>query len=158
MVVPACPHPAMPYLDANESEATLPRLTATFRRKLATFFVVLYALCVVGPHAAIALTHAANLAHCLPQASASPHDHASASAHVHSDGAMHEHTPIAAADDNTAADKAALSCCGLFFMSGLAADEGALAVHDKPAGSISSPAPDSLAGHPPGNLHRPPIL
>jgi hypothetical protein len=126
---------------------------------MATVLVVLYALCVIGPHAAVALTHASNLAHCLSEPSAAPHQHASPSVHVHSDGAMHEHAPSVASDDKAAADQAAaLSCCGLFFMNGLAADERALPVHDTPAGSVLSRAPDSLAGHPPGNIHRPPIL
>jgi hypothetical protein len=134
------------------------KLTVTFRKKLATFFVVLYALCVVGPHAAMALSHASNLAHCLTQPSASPHEHASASAHVHSDGAMHDHVPNATADDKAPADKAALSCCGLFFMNGLAADEREPSIHDTPAVSVVFRASGSLAGHPPGNIHRPPIV
>jgi hypothetical protein len=142
----------------EQKQSNVPKLTATFRRKMATFFVVLYALCVVGPHAAMALTHVANLAHCLPQSSAAPHEHASAAAQVHGDTALHEHAAPAAADDKAASDQAALSCCGLFFMSGLAADERELPLHDTQAGSVVSRAPDSLAGHPPGSIHRPPIL
>ena len=124
---------------------------------MATFFVVLYALCVVGPHAAMALSHASNFAHCLTQPAASPHEHAFASAHVHGNGAMHDHTRNAAADDKASADKTALSCCGLFFMSGLAADERGPGIHDMPTGSVVFRASGSLAGHPPGSIHRPPI-
>jgi hypothetical protein len=133
-------------------------LTPTFRRRLAIFFVTLYALCVVAPHAAIALTHASNIAHCLTESAGSPHDHDASKAHAHGDSAAHEHGTAAAADENSSADKAAISCCGLFFMNGLAAESGLMAFHDLPAGSLMSRAPKSLADHPPGSIHRPPIV
>ena len=133
------------------------KLSSNPRKKLATLLVALYALCVLAPHAALALSHGNMAAHCLTETAAAPHDHkvAKAQTHIHDDGASHEHNTAQTkdSDDNTQA-----ACCGLFFMTALAADTHPVSLYEIPAGQIAAVAQDSRADHPPGRLHRPPIL
>jgi hypothetical protein len=147
--------------EAEGKDSKLMGRDATFRRKAATVLVALYAFCVLAPHAAMALTHGGNAAHCLTEAANAPHQHSANTSHVHDDGMMHEHGQRQSAkpqnSDSDPADAPA-ACCGLFFMTALVAESYPVAVHETPAGKIAAVAQDSRADHPPGCLHRPPIL
>jgi hypothetical protein len=132
----------------------------TIRKKLATVLVALYALCVVAPHAAMAFSHGSMATHCLTETSAAPHDHKAVTvqAHVHDDGAVHAHGKAQPKQTKDANDQNQAACCGLFFMTALATDGNFMPLHDAPAGKVSAVPQDSLADHPPGRLHRPPII
>jgi hypothetical protein len=133
-------------------------LTANTRKRLATFLVVLYALCVLAPHAAMAFAHGPNAAHCLTESANSPHQHMAASAHVHEDGMMHEHAPAKAQDPAQNDDsKAQAVCCGLFFMSALAADTVPVLSAREAGKAVFSLALNGLTDHPPGRINEPPI-
>ena len=136
-------------------------MSSSFRKKLATLFVALYAFCVLAPHAAMALTHGGNAAHCLTEAANAPHQHSAKAAHVHDDGVVHEHgqsqTVKSQNADNEPADAQA-ACCGLFFMSGLAVNANPLLIASTASEALLPGAPDDLADHGPGRLHRPPIV
>jgi hypothetical protein len=130
--------------------------TTSFRKRLATFLVVLYAFCVLAPHAAMALVHAGNLVHCFTEAASSGHEHAMKT-HVHDDGAAHQHDQ--AADPATSPDEkgAQTACCGLFAVPGLVAETRTTPRIDGHGEAISSQPDKSLADHPPGRLIKPPI-
>jgi hypothetical protein len=126
------------------------------RRKLATLFVVLYAFCVLAPHAAMALVYGPDLAHCLTESGHAPHQHTAKTMHVHDDGAVHEHGQ-AKAQEPSKADEPQAACCGLFFMSALAAESDPLLIEISSGKAIASGAPKDLTDHPPGRINEPPI-
>jgi hypothetical protein len=128
---------------------------------LATILIALYAFCVLAPHAAMALTHGGNAAHCLTEAANAPHQHGINIAHVHEDGVLHEHGQTQSAksqnNDNEPAD-AQTACCGLFFMNGLAVITNPFIIASTTSETLLPGAPDNLVAHGPGRLHRPPIV
>ena len=125
----------------------LMQLTRGFRLKAASALVVLYAICLLAPTAAFALSPSPRQAHCLTQA-----DHGLAKAHVHHDVAEHEHPQKT--DDEKDQLK---NCCGLFCLTALtpAID---LAIGQSPVGSAVVAALEAAAARgAPGRLDRPPI-
>ncbi|MEW6449133.1 MAG: hypothetical protein AB1490_00665 [Pseudomonadota bacterium] len=88
-------------------------------------FVVLYALCVITPSAAVAFGDGSRTAHCLTDDNSSlahvhgnnkPHLHEGAIAHSHADeGLVHDH-----ADDSDEPQSSSGQCCGLFCVSAIA--------------------------------------
>lgn len=125
------------------------------RRKIATFLAVLYAFCVLAPHVAVALVHSPDAIHCLTQAESTPHQHGKA-AHVHADSSAHQHSD--GLDSPQKSDeKGSTTCCGLFFMTALAADTKIALGFDGIGEDIAVPPPRDMGGHPPGRTIRPPI-
>jgi hypothetical protein len=126
------------------------------RKRLATFFVVLYAFCVLAPHLTMAAVQTGNLIHCLTQSETSYHQHA-AKSHMHAEGVAHQHDhagSIPAGDDKGMQT----ACCGLFSVPGLAADLRHGLDRERHGGEkIVARLEDALADHPPGSLIRPPI-
>ena len=148
--------------------AMLIGLTKRFRFKAAGALIALYALCILAPHAALALGSGA--AHCLTEgpvaghvhaAQATPHAHAGSSEpHHHDDGAALGHDDSGAPHKHSGQDGKghAGNCCGLFCVSALAL-EADTAIHAPPAVSPAlSGLYDSLAGRGPDRLIRPPIV
>ena len=144
----------------------LTRLNRRMRWRTALALVGLYAFCILVPSVALAFANAA--AHCLTethgivhvhQAAAKPHIHGSGSAHTHEGNTAHAHADEGAptthgnADDQTREG----NCCGLFCVTALAHE--APAVITAPIAVIRTlPAlTDSLSGHGPGRINRPPI-
>jgi hypothetical protein len=143
----------------------LSKLTRGMRIKTALALVALYAVCILAPHAAMALS--ASPAHCLTDASLSAHVHtASAPAHTHGD-AGHHHDGAQAPHDHADAgtphqhddgkSHPSTSCCGVFCVSAIGCEPQAIAA-PAPVVSVSTPALDeALAGRGPGRINRPPI-
>src|SRR5262249_14431475 len=96
-------------------------LTKTLRVKAATVLAALYALCILAPAVAFALSDDPAVAHCLTEGHVGVHDHGSkhehgGKLHVHADGTAHQHhddgaVPQPSRDDGKSA---IASCCGLF--------------------------------------------
>jgi hypothetical protein len=141
------------------------------RSRVRAAFVVaaLYALCVLAPHAALSLGHAA--AHCLTEERpAAAHVHkakAETASHTHADGTVHHHGGIPAHHGPTTTDPHQHSdadgksdsgnCCGLFCISAIALETGvAMPALPLVAADLSS-VHDALRGHSPGRVNRPPI-
>src|SRR5438034_10900509 len=71
-------------------------LTKTFRAKAAIVVAVLYALCILAPAVAFALSDNPAIAHCLTEGHVGVHDHGAkhehgGELHVHADGTAHQH-------------------------------------------------------------------
>jgi hypothetical protein len=144
-------------------------LRRRFRTRAALVVAALYAFCVLAPHAALALGHAA--AHCLTEDhSAAAHVHkakAQTASHIHADGTVHHHGGIPADGDAMTTDPHQHSdadgksqsgnCCGLFCISAIALETGvAMPAPPLVAADLSS-LHDALSGRSPGRINRPPI-
>jgi hypothetical protein len=133
-------------------------MSSSIRRKVAIVFVAMYASCLLAPHATMAFAYGGNAAHCLTELASTPHRHQAVAGHVHKDGTAHEHGMAAKMQGQPKADDVQTTCCGLFAMSALAANVDSVVMAPPPGKALPFVAPDSLAGHPPGCLHRPPIV
>lgn len=141
-------------------------LSRTFRFWAGLTVAVLYAACVLTPHAALALGNTA--AHCLTDDHLTAHVHKTqATEHTHADGTTHHHTHAVAHDDGGNAAQQTSSggddknhdgtCCGLFCVSAIAFDPGVI-LPSPPSFAADRAGPDdALNGRPPGRLNRPPI-
>src|SRR5262245_22542051 len=95
-------------------------LTKTLRVKAAIILAVLYALCVLAPAVAFALSDNPAIAHCLTEGHVGVHDHGAnheqgGKLHVHAEGSAHQHHDVVAPQPSGDDGKAAIaSCCGLF--------------------------------------------
>src|SRR5260370_28132609 len=97
-------------------------LTKTaLRVKAAIVLAVLYALCILAPAVAFALSDNPAIAHCLTEGHVGVHDHGAkhghgGKLHVHADGTAHQHHDDGAAPQPSGYDcNAALATCfGLF--------------------------------------------
>ena len=136
--------------------AMLSGLTRGFRLRAALMLAVLYALCVLGPAAALALTNTAM--HCLTeQGAAHVHGQASAKSHAHADGADHQHHDDGATQEHSDAGKAASgNCCGLFCITALSHEPGFALLAPPATGRAIPVIVDALDGHGPDRLKRPP--
>jgi len=126
------------------------------RWKAALSLALLYAFCILMPHAALAVTGAA---HCLTEPHAAA-PQAAAKVHVHSDGVAHTHSDEPAdrsvpQDHSQAVDKS--GCCGLFCISALAQETGSALPEVFKAVRTSPAFDDARAGRAPDRIHRPPI-
>src|SRR4051812_20887985 len=105
-------------------------LTKRFRLKAALALTVIYALCILAPHAALALGNGA--AHCLTEEMPAAHVHrAQPVSHAHADGTVHTHGAPAAhrhADTDGApvhkhpdpdGKNHSGTCCGVFCISAI---------------------------------------
>src|SRR5262245_40791509 len=106
----------------------------SFRVKAAIALAALYALCILAPAAAFALSSSPAMAHCLTEDHVAPvvHDHGKAHAHdpggmthQHADGSMHHHHDDGATQKHPGTDgKTVPSCCGLFSVVAIADEPG----------------------------------
>ena len=127
------------------------------RMRAVIVLIAAYALCVLAPHVALALSDGTMAVHCLniPDEVVAPHDHA-AMAHDHG-GAMHSHHDRGSAPKHhDHSGKTPGDCCGVFCMGALANPVSIDVGHEL----ISSPefaAPViKLAGDEPDLPYRPP--
>lgn len=118
--------------------------------------IAAYALCVLAPHVALALSDGAMAVHCLniPDDVVAVHDHA-AMEHDHS--AMHSHQDRGSAPKHhDHGGKTPGDCCGVFCM-GVLANAGGIDVGHERIGSPEFAAPViKLAGDEPELPYRPP--
>lgn len=140
--------------------AMLSALKKKFRLKAALALAALYAVCVVAPHAALALT--GDAVHCLTEAHGSAHMHKDPTAtknHVHSDGVTHSHhdTGLPEVPSDTGDKSHSGNCCGLFCVTALV-HEPPLVISTPPAALLVGPGEFyRLAGRGPDRINRPPI-
>jgi hypothetical protein len=118
--------------------------------------IALYALCVMAPHVALALSDGTMAVHCLniPDEVVAPQDHA---AMEHDHGAMHSHHDHGSAPQHhDHSSKMPGDCCGVFCMGALANAVGVDVGHER-IGSPEFAAPViKLAGDDPDLPYRPP--
>lgn len=123
----------------------LTALTTGLRFRVAITLAAFAALCFVAPPAVLAFGHGPNTVQCLAHADAV--DHGMNGAHA----AQHH------GDHSSPAGNHQMTCCGLFCLSALAADNGDVVDHAD-AGSAPFPALEtSLFSRVPERLDRPPI-
>jgi hypothetical protein len=123
----------------------LTALTTGLRFRFAIIFSAFAALCFVAPPAVLAFGHGDSTVKCLSHADAV--DHGSAKAH----GMTHH------GDGSSPAGDHQMTCCGLFCLSALAAEDGN-AVDRVHAGPVLSPAIEaSHLSRVPERPDRPPI-
>jgi hypothetical protein len=136
-------------------------LTKRFRLRAAITVAVLYAVCVLAPHAALAFVHGPSALHCLndQHGMAAHHDHGG-TAHRHADGSVHHHGDHGSNQNHSDSDGKdhPANCCGLFCMSALAADDGFSIAAPLPVSSGFATPPVYAAGRAPDGLYRPPIV
>jgi hypothetical protein len=144
----------------------LGRLGRKMRSRAAFAVAALYAFCVLAPATAVALGSGG---HCLTDDRAAAHVHkakADVVPHTHTDGTVHHHggTPSVHDDASTAdphkhskADDKSSNCCGLFCISAIAAEPGAMLLAPVSFAAELPPLADALTGREPGRLTRPPI-
>ena len=129
---------------------------------------VIYALCVLAPHAAVAFganapclndapvahVHAAN-------AAAEPHRHGAM--HQHGDGTVHRHSDSRLADNSIprqsdSSDRNHENCCGLFCLTAIALDVAVMLPPPPPPVTLAALGRDEAhAGRGPVRINRPPI-
>ena len=134
----------------------LRRVTRMMRMKAAVTLALLYAFCVLAPHAAMALLDASNTAHCLVTQDASAgHDHAiNAQVHQHADGTTHTHDDSRkAGDDRTGS----INCCGLFAASAIAHETRLTFGVPSKGTSVRFALTSRVDGEGPSRINRPPI-
>lgn len=121
-------------------------LTSKWRGRAAALLVALYALCVVAPVAAFAMSDGSMAAHCLTE-----DHHGAGQSHDHQDGASHQH-PGPAGDDHGSAAK----CCGLFGVTAIAPSFDVVSRPIRQVSDVTVPAAESLFGRGSGRIDRPP--
>ena len=155
-------------------QGLLSTLTRRLRIRAALALVALYAACILGPHAAMALS--ALPAHCLTDTSLTAHVHtgnAPARTHAgnaghHHDGhhhaapaqdaqAPHDHADAGTPHKHDGKSHPSTNCCGVFCVSAMGCEPQAISA-PAPVVSVSTPALDeALVGRGPGRINRPPI-
>lgn len=164
----------MPFCHGSEPPVRLPqdgirplfaRLTNQWRKRAATLVVALYALTLVAPTAAFAVSSSIAAAHCLTVIA---DHHRSAAPQSHDDHDGHGHATMAQAmaheDANQAAPAAGGSgpmvpsdCCGLFCVSAVTPVVfGVIDAQLFALSQVAIPAAVSLAGYDSGRIDRPP--
>jgi hypothetical protein len=136
------------------------------RRRFAAALALaaIYALCILAPHAAVALGADA---HCLNEApiaahvhaaKAEPHAHAGAT-HQHADGTVHRHADSNVPKQSDTNDKNhAATCCGLFCLTAIALDVAVMLPPPPPPVTLAALGRDEAhAGRGPVRINRPPI-
>jgi hypothetical protein len=130
---------------------------------------VFYALCILAPHAAVAL---GGDAHCLKDAPVAAHVHAAkaephahpGAVHQHGDGTVHRHSDSGLADkslpqqSDTNDKNHSATCCGLFCITAIALDVAAVLPPPPPPVTLAALGRDEAhAGRGPARINRPPI-
>jgi hypothetical protein len=140
--------------------------TRSFRVKAAIALTALYALCILAPSAAFALSSNPAMAHCLIEDHVAPvvHDHGNAHAHdhggvmhQHADGTTHQHHDDGATPKHPDGKTPLPSCCGLFSVVAIADDPGAVLEPSSHASRLVPALRDALTGRGPDRINRPPI-
>lgn len=127
------------------------------RLKAALFLAVLYALTVLTPQIALAISGPGGYVHCLTQKK-SVHDHSIAPDHEPADASVHSDTGKAAVPDSEESQGPAASCCGLFSAMALTS-EPRVNLPAPPIASRIVPFPSNgVDGQGPGRIVRPPIV
>jgi hypothetical protein len=140
--------------------------TKAFRIRAAIALAVLYALCILAPSAAFALSNNPSVAHCLTEGHVGAHVHGGTT-HIHADGTAHQHHGDGAAhrhhhEDGTTPSGddgkgSVANCCGLFSVVAIPGEPGLELGPSSPA-SVLAPSPRAaLSGRGPDRLYRPPI-
>jgi hypothetical protein len=146
----------------------------SFRVRAAIALALLYALCILAPTAAFALSSNPGLAHCLTEDHVAPvvHDHGKApdhthdhggqvqvQVHAHADGTAHQHhddgVPPKHADGQGKAPVP--SCCGLFSVVAIAGGPNVILGSSGHASRLVPALRDTLDGRGPDRINRPPI-
>jgi hypothetical protein len=136
---------------------------------------VFYALCILAPHAAVALGGDAHCFNDAPvaahvhaaKAKAEPHAHAGGM-HQHGDGTVHRHSGSSLADSSLAdnglpqpsdtGDKNhGATCCGLFCITAIALDVAVMLPPPPPVTLAALGRDEAHAGRGPVRINRPPI-
>jgi hypothetical protein len=130
---------------------------------------VFYALCILAPHAAVALggdpycLKDAPVAAHVHAAKAEPHAHAGAM-HQHGDGTVHRHSDSGLADkslpqqSDTNDKNHSATCCGLFCITAIAFDVATVLPPPPPPVTLAALGRDEAhAGQGPVRINRPPI-
>jgi hypothetical protein len=143
--------------------------TRKFRVKAAIALVALYALCILAPTAAFALSSNPAMAHCLIEDHVAPvvHDHGGTAhmhehggtTHVHADGVAHQHHHDGAPQKHSGGDgkTPVPSCCGLFSVVAIADEPGVVLGSAGHASRLTPALRDALSGRGPDRINRPPI-
>ena len=134
-------------------------LTKGLRTRAAMTLIATYVLCLMAPHAALALSNGAMAIHCLDVLDEMPagHDHAAMN-HSHADGMIHAHHDDGSDSQHKSGSGKAHSsnCCGVFCMSAVANDSainfGSHVVHST---EFAAPVAN-LIGDDPDLPYRPP--
>jgi hypothetical protein len=131
------------------------------RFAVALALAVTYALCVLAPHAAVALGADA---HCLNEAPVAAHVHAAkaephaGAMHQHGDGTVHRHSDSSLPQHSDGNDKNhAATCCGLFCITAIAADVVVMLPPPPPVTLAALGRDEAHAGRGPTRINRPPI-
>src|SRR5215472_9004944 len=136
-------------------------LTKTFRARAATVLAALYALCVLAPAVAFALSDDPAIAHCLTEGHVGVHDHGAKHDHggnlpVHADGTAHQHAaPQPSGNDGKAA---IATCCGLFSVVAIPGEPVPSLGLDSLASVVLPVLGEALTGRGPERINRPPIV
>lgn|SRR5262249_30913443 len=137
-----------------------------FRSKAAIVLAALYALCILGPSIALALSNNPTIAHCLTEDHVGIHDHggkihahADATAHRHhDDGAAHQHHDKGAVQKHGGDEGKAANCCGLFSLVAMAGESSLMLGPSSSASKLLPVPPEALSGRGPERINRPPIV
>jgi hypothetical protein len=139
-------------------------LTKTFRAKAAAVTAVLYALCILAPAVAFALSDDPAVAHCLTEGHVGVHEHGGKTEpggklHVHSDGLSHQHHDDGAAPQPSGNDGEApiATCCGLFSVVAIPGEPLPNFGFHSLASVVLPVLADGLSGRGPDRINRPPI-
>ena len=151
-------------LSARDPEM-LSVLTKTFRARAAIVVAALYALCILAPAVAFALSDNPAVAHCLTEGHVGVHDHGAkhehgGKLHIHADGGAHQHhddgaTPQPSHDDGKAA---IATCCGLFSVVAIPGEPVPSFGLDSLASVVLPLLGEVLSGRGPERINRPPIV
>jgi hypothetical protein len=143
--------------------------TRSFRIRAAIALAALYALCILAPSAAFALSGNASAAHCLIEDHATADVHAAMAhgqmhhdgMHMHADGTSHAHAKASQTEPtkpNAPAHKSSSGdCCGLLSVSALPAAAFEVQAPALPAMIIVATNREAVTGKSPDRLYRPPI-
>lgn len=126
-------------------------LTSKWRRRAAAFVAALYALCLLVPATALAMSDQAVPAHCLTMID----DHtasAAEAAHDHAGMSHDDHGKMPAPSGHSLPDK----CCGLFSATAIAPALDFVAEPTRHVSDMTLPAVASLLGRDAGRIDRPP--
>jgi hypothetical protein len=128
------------------------------QRQLLTRLIVavLYAVCLLAPHAAQAASKAAG--HCLTEVTAAHvhPDHDAATGHAHADGADPHHADAATSTATPDGDNHAGMCCGVFCLTGLMAEPVSNPSVPTHASRIAADLGHAMDGRVPDRIIRPP--
>jgi hypothetical protein len=130
----------------------LSRLRTGFRFRLALAFALFAAFCFVAPPAVLAFGHGANTLDCLAHADVMNHGKGAKSHDIAHHGG---HSP--ASDHSSPDSDHDMTCCGLFCLSALATECGAIAPRTTPPAAFPARDPN-LLGRVAERLDRPPIF